>query len=187
MKKKILMCLLLGVMALGLTVGCDSKKEAEKELEETINKYGNVEKETVEVLVAKFNTEIMDSGNKGLNPASEEYLTIEDNRYWYGLIEGVYLVVSPLEFSNDKTKEIVNYMTIYVQKESKYEEYATPYVNLLIKANNNEFTTEEIDALRKEAKEKSAKNENANNGKGISIGYIDNSDNYQYMVKRLYK
>jgi len=186
MKKKLFTILLFGGLFLGLMTGCDSKKEAEEDLQETIEKYGYVEKETVETLVAKFNTEVVDNSNE-MNPASEDYLTTDNNRYWYGLIEGIYLVIDPLEFTNDKTKDIVNYMTIYVQDDNKYEDYVIPYTKHLIKANNDKITSEEIDTLINDAKEKSKKKENANNGKGISVGFIENSDNYQYQVKRLYK
>lgn len=185
MKKTILAILVFGIMVLGLTTGCDSKKEAEKDLQETIDKYGYVEKETVETLVAKFNTEVMDNNGK-LNLASDEYLTIDNNQYWYGLIEGIYLVVMPAEFNNDKSKDIVDSMTIYVQKDSEYESDVTNYVKYLLKANNNKFSADEIDKLMNNAEEKVNK-EKANNGKGISLGYNDNSDNYQYLVKRLYK
>ena len=56
-------------------------QEQEQELQETINKYGTVEKENVNVVVSKFNTEIMDSGME--YPASDEYLVMEDGKYWY--------------------------------------------------------------------------------------------------------
>jgi len=187
MKKKIVVMLLLGVISLGLLTGCDSKKEAEKDLQETINKYGSVEKETVETLVAKFNTEVMDNSNGKLNPASEDYLTVDNNSYWYGLVEGVYLVVNPVEFSDDKTKEIVDNMMIYVDKGGEYESDAVTYTKHLIKANYDNFTEEEINALLDESKEKSTKKEKANNGKGISVGYTENTENYQYQVTRLYK
>lgn len=186
MKNKILVILLLVVMILGLA-GCDNKKEAKKDLEETINKYGFVEKETVEALVSKFNKEVMDNSNGSINPALDDYLTIDNNEYWYGLFEGVYLVVVPTEFSGNKTMDIVDYMTIYTQKGSEYEEHSLTYAKYLAKANNDSFSAEDINGLLNEAKEKSAKKENANNGKGISVGYTDNTDNYQYLVKRLYK
>ena len=81
MKKILFVILLCGVMALGLA-GCsnlvsDSKKEledAKNDLEETYKKYGWVEKETVNTILAKFNTEIMDGG---LNtPASDDYMVV---------------------------------------------------------------------------------------------------------------
>ncbi len=186
MKKKILAVLLCGGIILGLTVGCDSKKNAEKDLEETTNKYGYVEKETVDVLVAKFNTEVMNTNNGKLNAASDEYLTVDNNQYWYGLIEGIYLVVKPINFSNDKTKDIVDSMTIYVEKDSEYENDATTYAKYLLKANSDKLTDDEISSLMNDAKEKENQ-EKANNGKGISLGYNNNNDNYQYLVKRLYK
>ncbi len=61
------------------------------------------------------------------------------------------------------------------------------YVRHLIKANNNNITDAEIETLLEEAREKSSDGITANNGKGISIGYIENEDNYQYQVIRLYE
>jgi len=185
MKKTILTIMLSGLIILGLTTGCDSKKNAEQDLQETIDKYGFVEKENVSTLVGKFNNEVVDN-NENLNPASNDYLTIANNQYWYGLIEGIYLVVEPTAFNNDKTKDIVNSMTIYVEKGSKYEGDAIKYVKHLLRANNDKFTTAEINSLIDEAKQK-VNQEKVNNGKGISLGYTDNPDNYQYLVKRLYK
>lgn len=184
--KKLLLCLFMGVMMLGLT-GCwnDSVEKAEQDLQEAQQEYGTVEKETVDVLVAKFNTEVMD--NSSLNPASTDYLTIDSNRYWYGLITGVYLVVVPEEYRNDPTAETVDYMFMFIEKDSEYQDDAIEYVRYLIKVNNNDITDNEIDTLLEEAIEKSPSEETANNGKGISIGYIENDDNYQYQVIRLYE
>ncbi len=186
MKRTVLTILLLVFMVLGLTTGCDSKKEAEKDLQETIDKYGFVEKETVETLVAKFNTEVMNNNNRNLNYASDEYLTVDNDQYWYELVEGIYLVVIPTEFSNDKTKDIVDSMTIYVQKGGEYENDTTTYIKHLLNANSDKFTDYEVNSLIDDAKQK-VNIEKSNNGKGISLGYNDNADNYQYLVKRLYK
>lgn len=186
MKKRILTILLCGVIVLGFATGCNSKKRPEKDLEETISKYGSVEKETVDVLVAKFNTEVMNNNEK-LNPASDDYLTIDNNKYWYGLIEGIYLVVVPKEFSNDKAKDIVDYMFLYIDKGKINKPNVIKYAKYLIKANNNNITTEEVDTLLEEAKQKSQEKKTANNGKGISVGYVENDNNYQYQVIRLYK
>lgn len=186
MKKKWMVIVAIGMLLLGVT-GCNSKAEAEKDLEETIDKYGTVEKETVDILVSKFNTEVMNHSNGKMNPAMDEYLTIEKDQYWYGLLEGIYLVVVPMEFSNDKTKDIVDHMILYVENDMKYETDGTTYIKYLIKANNNALTTEDVNTLLEEAKEKAPQNENANNGKGISVGYSTNTDNNQYIVKRLYR
>ncbi len=186
MKKKILTILVCGVMVLSLT-GCgkSSVEDAKKELQESQEKYGFVEKETIDVLVAKFNTEVVD--NSSLNPVSTDYLTESDNQYWYGLIEGIYLVVVPEKYTGDKETEIVNYTLLYVEKTSKYENDASSYIKYLIKANNNDITDAEIDTLLEDAKSKSNSGKTANNGKGISIGYTENDDVYQYQVLRLYK
>ncbi len=187
MKRKIFAILLLGVMVLGMATGCDSKKEAEKDLQETIDKYGFVDKETVEVLVAKFNTEVMDNSNGEMNPASNYYLTVDNNMYWYGLVEGIYLVVEPVEFSDDKSKEIVDSMTIFTDKGAEYEKDAVNYIKYLLKANYDQFSDEEINSLLEDAKKAAQKGESANNGKGISVSYNENEGNYQYLVQRLYQ
>ena len=186
MKKTLFAILLCGVIVLGLT-GCgkSSVDDAKKDLQGSQEKYGSVEKETVDVLVAKFNTEVVD--NSSLNPASTDYLTESNNQYWYGLIEGVYLVVVPEEYTGDKTTEIVNYMLLYVDKTSKYEADAISYTKHLIKANNSQITDSEIDTLLEDAKTKANSGKTANNGKGISIGYTEKDEAYQYQVLRLYK
>ena len=175
MKKTFLTILLCGVMVLSLT-GCgkSSVEDAKKDLQESQERHGYVEKETVDVLVAKFNTEVVD--NSSLNPASTDYLT-EDN----------YLVVVPEEYTGDKTTEIVDYMLLYVDKTSKYETDAISYTKHLIKANNNQITDSEIETLLEDVKSKPNSGETSNNGKGISIGYTENDETYQFQVLRLYK
>ena len=186
MKKTLFAILLCGVMVLGLT-GCDksSVDDAKKDLQESQEKYGLVEKETVDVLVAKFNTEVVD--NSTLNPASTDYLTEYNNQYWYGLFDGVSLVVVPKTYTGDKTTNIVDYMLIYVDKTSKYSDDALTYAKHLIKANYNEATEDEIVSLLENAKSESTTGKTAYNGKGISVGYLDKDNYYQYQVLRFYK
>ena len=78
-------------------------------------------------------------------------------------------------------------MLIYVDKTSKYDDDALTYAKHLIKANYNEATEDEINTLLKEAKTKSTTGKTAYNGKGISVGYFDNNDYYQYQALRFYK
>lgn len=186
MKKTLFAILLCGVMVLGLT-GCgkSSVDDAKKNLQESQEKYGSVEKETVDVLVAKFNTEVVD--NSTLNPASTDYLTEYNNQYWYGLFDGVSLVVVPKTYTGDKTTDIVDYMLIYVDKTSKYSDDALTYAKHLIKANYNEATEDEIVSLLENAKSESTTGKTAYNGKGISVGYLDKDNCYQYQVLRFYK
>lgn len=179
MKKNISYILLCGILVLNLT-GCSKNKN---DLQEPQEKYGAVEKENVEVLVAKFNTEVKD--NSTLNPASPDYLTEDNGEYWYGLIDGIYLVVVPEKYIGDKT-EIVNYTLLYVNKSSKYVSDASSYIKYLIKANNQEITEAEISTLISEVKEKVNSGKTANNGKGISLSYTESDDVYQYQVLRLY-
>jgi hypothetical protein len=180
------MIILAIVISLGVKLYLNKDLENQRQkLQETQEKYGWVEKETVDVLVAKFNTEIVDSSS--LNPASTDYLTEDNNQYWYGLIDGIYLVVVPEKYTGDKSTEIVDYTLLYVDKTSKYESDAISYIKHLIKANNSNITDNEIDSLLQEAKVKSTSGETANNGKGISIGYIEKNDSYQFQVLRSYK
>lgn len=184
MKKVICYVLLCGVLVLSLT-GCGKNKveEAQKDFQKSVEKHGSVEKENVETLVAKFNTEV--KNNSTLNPASTDYLTEDNGEYWYGLIDGIFLVVVPENYTGDKT-ETINYTLLYVKKSSKYESDASSYIKYLIKANNNEITDAEIDTLINDAKEKVNSGNTANNGKGIKIGYTESDDVYQYQVLRLY-
>ena len=191
MKKAILAIALCGVLALGMA-GCgqaDSGKSSSGEANDSLqsqNEYGSVERENVETLFAKFNTEVMDNNSPNdslLNPAMDEYLTEVNNRYWYGLIDGVFLVVVPEEYTGDKTADIVDYMIIHADKSGKYESDAVSYAKHLIKANRNDVTESEIATLLEEAKDKAPTGKMAFNGNGISVGYLDEDDIYQYQVR----
>lgn len=82
---------------------------------------------------------------------------------------------------------VLRNMLIFVDKASKYHDEALTYTRKLIKANYNKATDTEIDALLEEAKDKSSSGKSAYNGKGISVGYLDKDDYYQYQVLRFYK
>lgn len=165
-----------------------SKKDvenAQNDLQKTIEKYGTVEKETVNMLVAKLNTEIMD--NDINTPASDEFMVSQDGLYWYALTEDVYIYIKPIEFSNDTKKDIAEQSVIYMKKDVYDEQTAIKYAKRLIKANNYELTEDEIDTLIKDAKKVSKDNGMSNNSKGISVGIIETEDYYEYQIKRLYK
>ena len=191
MDKKKILTICGVILAIVIVVGCViayqlSKQEledSERDLQETYEKYGWVEKETVDVLVGKFNAQVVD--NSSLNPASADYLTIEDGIYRYGLITGIGLFIEPLEYKEDSSIEIVDYMNILVYKSSEFADDSLEYVKYLIKANNNEITDAEVEELINKAK--ATPDEYANNGKGISVGYIEDEETYQYSIKRLYK
>ena len=186
MKRVVFTILLCGLIVLGMT-GCgkDKVEDAKKDLEETYEKYGVVEKETVSTMIAKFNTEIMDGG---LNtPAYDDSMTIQDNVYWFGLTEEVSYYLQPVEFSGDKEKDIVEMSAIYFKKDNYNEEDAVKYVKGLIKANHYDLKDEEIDDLIQKAKDLSSKKKTSNNGKGISVGFLEYEDHYVYQVIRLYK
>lgn len=192
MNKKILTILLCVGMILSIT-GCrnsvsDSKKDlenAKQELQETYNKYGWVEKETVNDLIAKYNTEIMD-GNLG-TPAYDNGMLIENNTYWFALTDDITFYVKPVECSEDKMKDIASLSAVRIDKKNYNEEIIVNYAKKLVKANNNDFTDEEINTFIKEAKELKQDGKMSNNGKGISVGVFETNDFYEYQVKRIYK
>lgn len=190
-KKVIIVCriiFVIVVVAVCLAIVCFSKKDlkdSKKGLQQTIEKYGYVEEEQVNITVSKFNTEIIDNGLE--YPASEEYLIVENETYWYGLYDDISLYITAKDFTNDKTKDVTEMMGIYYDKNSENIEMAQEYVKHLIKANNDDLTDTEINYLIEEAQKLSESNKMANNGKGISVGLVEAEDHYEYRVKRLYK
>lgn len=177
-----LILLSIGIFA-GVKIYIDKDLDKQKEeLNKTFEKYGTVEKETVEVSVAKFNTEVMDN-NIG-DPASSDYMTQDNNLYWFALLDSVYLYVKPESYTGNKGEDITKVMTIQY---SDNEEIALKYVKALIKANNSELTDSDIEYLMNEAKNLSSDKKNANNGKGISVGYVESGEVTEYQVVRLYK
>ena len=121
------------------------------------------------------------------NPASDEYMVAQDNLYWYGLINDIYLYIKPENFTENKDNDITETMTIQYSKNIEDETMVVNYVKALIKANNENLTDSDIDYLITEAKKLSNDKKTANNGKGISVGYVDNGEKIEYQVIRLYK
>lgn len=151
------------------------------------NKTEYVKEETVETLVAKFNTEVMDNGME--YPASDDYLTKEDDFYWYGLYDDVFLHVVPVKYSGDLKKDIVLEMGIFYDKGSKNEKMAMDYLFHLIKANDNTLSDDEVNKIIDKAKELGKDNINAETGTGylshgLLVTYWDNADNYHYSISR---
>ena len=182
----IIVVVLVVIASLVLKFALDKDLEKQKnELEETKYEFGYVEEETVNNLVAKFNTQIVD--NSKLNPASEDYLTYDDNTYWYGLEEDLYFAIEPVEYKDDKKKEISEFMLLFVRNSYKDEDKVLEYAKYLIKANNNELTDNEIKTLLDEAKELASEGKVAKCGKGITVGYAYVEDHYEIQVARIYK
>lgn len=194
-KKIIIISLVLIVLviigSLGLKLYLKKDLENQKQdLENTYKKYGWVEKETVNNIVAKFNTKILDNGLSTV--ASDNYMTIENNIYWYALTDNIYYYLEPITLSQNKENDIVNKNGLYFKKDNYNKDTALQYVKLLIQANTEELTTEqltteEIDNLIKEAQDKALSNKSANNGKGISLSFLESDNHYEYQVVRLYR
>lgn len=172
MKKKINIILIIIIFAailtnIGLKYYLDKDIDNQKkELEKTILKYGYVEKENISVSVKNFNKEVK-SNNIGTQ-ASDDYSVEENDIYWYGLTSDISLYVLPRKYTSDKEKDITNRMGIQY-------------------TNNENLTDSDIDYLINEAKELSSSKKNSNNGKGISVSYIDYGDKKEWQVIRLYK
>lgn len=193
MKNKKIITISTIILVVVVITGCAAaryvaKKDlenAKKDLEETYEKYGTVDKESVTNLIAKFNAEIMDNGIN--TPAYDDYMVVEGEAYWWALTEEVNCYIKPVEFSNDKDKDIADLSVIYIAKDKYDEEIALKYTKELIKANNLELTDKEITDLLNDAKKLSNSQKMANNGKGISVGIVENSNHFEYQVRRLYK
>ena len=155
-----------------ITLGCNSKKD-----------YGYISRITVADLISKFNEELANDNELEAMEISEYYS--EDNLYWYNLTNGAFLVITPEKFIDNKEKEIVEISRLYI--ETEVNEEILLYLKDLIKANNEELTEEEIEDLITSSKEFSEKSLTANNGKGISIGYLEMDDHYEYQIIRNYK
>lgn len=186
MNKNIIIGVALILLSIGIFVGVKTylDKDLDKQKEElnkTFEKYGTVEKETVEVSIAKFNTEVMDN-NIG-DPASSDYMTQDNNLYWFALLDSVYLYVKSENYTGNKNKDITKVMTIHY---SDNEEIALKYVKALIKSNNDALTDSDVDYLMKESKNLSSDKKQANNGKGISVGFVKNEEVTEYQITRLY-
>lgn len=187
MKRKLFTILLCGIMTLGF-VGCSNDNEQNENNNNEPSQeqeLGSVQKETVNDLIAKYNTEIMDSGLG--TPAYDDYMMVENGNYWFALTDDIIFYVTPVECSEDKMKDIVDFSAVRIDKEKFNEETITNYAKKLIKANNNDFSDEEMDALMQEAKKLKKDKLMANNGKGIFVGIYENDEFYEYQVKRIYE
>lgn len=150
--------------------------------------YGFVEPETVETLVAKFNTEIIDQTGWELLPADDTTMMTYENNYWYPLDDDIALVVVPVEFSGDKAQDMVLTMLIYVDKNSVNQEKARSYWQHLVQANSEDYSAEEVTGLMAEAEMLRERGEMANRGKGLFVAINEaGGDHIEYQVVRNYE
>lgn len=190
-KREIIISLVIIILCVGGYFGVkyflDKDLENQKqELQNTINKYGTVEKETVSSIVHKFNTEL--NNFEGSNYADDKYASVSDNLYWYALHgDTVYCYLKPIEFTGNKDNDIVDIATIHYKKGSENEKTALEYLKYLIKANNSELTDDEIKTLIDDAKRLSPEEKKANNGKGISVDLVETEEVSEYHITRLYE
>lgn len=177
----IILLSVIGYFGVTYFLNKDVEKQEQK-LQNIIDNYGTVEKEPISTTIAKFNTEIM---NNNVNkPAREDYLTIDNNQYWYGLYDDIYCYVIPEKFTGNKDVDITKLIAIYYPKKTKNEALALEYVKHLIKANNNNLTNAEIKELITEAKKLSKDKKTANNRKGIFVGILETETHFEYQVTR---
>lgn len=183
-KSKLIVIILIAIAVLAVGGFLIVSYVLDKDVENMISDYGTVKTENVTTLVAKFNTEVTDSGLE--YPASDDYFAVSDELYWYGLYEDIYLYIEPVNYTDNRDDDIVDMSAIHFPKNSEYQDEALEFVRCLIKANNNDLTDEEIDNLIEEAQELSSSKQVANNGKGITVGLSENDTTYEYQIVRLY-
>lgn len=188
-KKIIIICLFVMIVAVGGYLGIKyylekDLEQTKQELQETIEKYGTVKQENVSTIIAKLNTEIMDSGTN--TPATEDSLVIENQLYWYAITENISCYIKPQKFTGKKEEDIVEMVALWYEK-SEDEQTIEQYAKYLIKANNEDLTEKEIDQIIKDAKKLSPKNQNAQSGKGLAVAFKEADNHYEYQVIRIYK
>ena len=189
-KKEIIISLIIIILCVGIYFGVrfflDKDLENQKqELQETIDKYGTVEQETISEIVHKFNTEL--NNFEGSGYADDTYLSISNDMYWYGLTEDISCYFKPVEFTENKDNDILEFSAIHFETDFEDEETIKEYLKYLIKANNQELTDDEIKTLIDDAKTLSKDKKSANNGKGISVDFVKTEEVSEYHVKRLYE
>ncbi len=145
---------------------------------------GYVHKETMEILFRDFNLQIEE--NSGLGTIFNEEFTVKEGKYWYKITDGIYLIVNPIE-NHNSNQDIVSSMSIYCEKDYKDDPQVPAYARLLIVANNKEIKSEEAQTLMDEAVKLASQNLASNNGKGISVKYLEKDGKLEYQVIRLYK
>lgn len=153
--KKWLFVVLSFIVLLG-SIGCSNQEQQEKPKEEFI------EKETVSMLVAKFNKEVVDHNME--YPASEDYFQEADNAYWYGLFEDISLYLIPVTYTGNRDQDIVKEVGLFYDKESEYKEMAENYLYHLIKANDEDLESNDIEEIMRESKK--IENEGVDEGQG---------------------
>lgn len=180
MKRKISTILTLIIVCFNLT-GCGLEQQKNSK-----SSIGYVKEETVTSSVSNFNTKITDSNLE--YSLSDEYFSIENNAYYYGLFEDIVLCITPLEFTENKDSDIVSKLSIYYDKNSNNEDLALKYITDLILSNSNKIlTNEEINTFMSDSKNMSEKDKYASNGSGLKLYYIEDENRIQYTIVRNYK
>lgn len=161
-------------------------KKFEKDMEALNEKYGLVEEKTIVNIINDFNNELQNDSS--LSKVTEENsFKQEDNTYCYLLEEGLYFMIRPIEYIDNKEKEISKYMLLYIDNSYTNHERSLEYAKRLIKSNNKDITDKEILELLKESIELSSEKTCSNNSKGISVCYLTEEDHHEIQLKRLYK
>lgn len=169
-----------------LLVGCGKQEENENKDKgdvqnqtqtETQKELGSVDQMSVEVLASLFNDEINE--NSGLGALESDTPTTENGTYRYELEDGIYLTVTPVNNLSSKDKDIVQSMQICFGKDLKNDQRPATYARLLVVANNNEITNTEAETLVSDSLK-----DTANNGKGISVKYVEKNDHFEYQILR---
>ncbi len=186
-KKKVIIIsiiILVLIIVAGFAFIVLKKENNQKELDELAEKYGSVERETVNNIIEKFNTEIKNGEIK--DTARDVSTDSEEGLYWYVITENISCYVRPVEFTGSYENDNAELISLYFDKEGFKEETAIYYWKKLIKANNTELTDEEINTFIENAKKEKNSDEMTANGKGLYASIVEIDNHYEYQVKRLY-
>lgn len=183
-KKEIIITIIIIVVCAAVYFGV--RFFLDKDLEDQISQIAVVEHENVATSVAKFNTQILDSGMEV--PVYQDSVTIQNDTYYFPLYEDVVFYVKPVNYTGNQEEDISSDVGIFYDADSKNEGLGKEYLKRLIKANKDTLTDEEIANLMSEAQTAAQEDKAVDKNIGIVLRYFagDNGFN-EFLIARKYK
>lgn len=146
-------------------------------------------KVTVSKTIEQFNNELTKKGIEYL--ASNEYVTIHENAYFFGLVDDVGFYISPVQYTGDQAADISLEMGVFIPSGSKSTALFEDYTKCLLKANDSALTDDTITSAMTSAKELAeleGDSQYIDLENGLYLGYDTDFDgNIRYVVMRVYK
>ena len=147
------------------------------------------QKVTVLKTIEQFNSELTKKGIEYL--ADNEYVTIHENAYFFGLVDDVGFYIYPVQYTGDQAADISLEMGVFIPSDSKSTALLEDYTNCLLKANDSTLTDDTITsamASAKELAELEGDSQYIDLENGLYLGYDTDFDgSIRYVVMRVYE